>query len=84
MVLPRLIEHNKTSGKKGAIIHVLGDTSQKEEISFKSPERPSPMQHIYSSWMRSYNFTYGLGITEQFRENVDVLTAIKPEVIRKK
>ena len=74
MVLPKLIQHHEKTGRRGALIHVLGSKTA------TAPEKPLSHHHpYYSAWSRSFNFTYGLGVTEQFKDQVDVLTAIRPD-----
>ena len=75
MVLPKLIQHHEKTGLRGALIHVLGSKTG-------APEKPSHHHPYYSAWSRSFNFTYGLGVTEQFKDQVDVLTAIRPNDAR--
>jgi len=83
VVLPRLLVHHELTGKKGALIHVLSNTASSvthspQHPGQSSPERSPSHNHIYAAWSRSFNFTYGLGLTEQYRDQVDVLTAVKP------
>lgn len=72
MVLPKLIQHHEKTSLRGALIHVLGAKP------VAAPEKPSHHHPYYSAWSRSFNITYGLGLTEQFKDQVDVLTAIRP------
>ena len=71
VVLPRLLHHHERTGRRGALIHVLG--GKLEEVSERANHHP-----YYSAWSRAFSVTFGLGITEQFRDQVDVLTAVRP------
>lgn len=75
VILPRLLAHHETTGKKGALIHVLSSNSV-----HSSPERSPHLQqqHLYSAWSRGFSLTFGLGLTEQFKDHLDILTAVKP------
>jgi len=33
---------------------------------------------MLTAWQRAFNLTYNLGLNEYFREQIDVLTAIRP------
>lgn len=60
------------------MIHVLSQSLVSPHSSAGSPERsPHHNQHLYSTWSKAYSFTYGLGLTEQFKDHLDVLTAVK-------
>jgi hypothetical protein len=76
VILPRLLTHHETTGKRGALIHVLSSNTV-----HSSPERSPHYQqqhHLYSAWSRGFSFTFGLGLTEQFKDHLDILTAVRP------
>ena len=34
--------------------------------------------HLLTAWQRAFNLTFNLGLNEQFRDQIDVLTAVRP------
>lgn len=84
-MLPCLLSHHEKTGKLGALIHILThpSPSKSPEVVSEviSPER-TEHSHIYthqvfSAWQRAFNLTYGLGLNEQFRDQIDVLSAVR-------
>jgi len=33
---------------------------------------------LLTAWQRAFNLTFNLGLNEQFRDQIDVLTAVRP------
>ncbi len=32
---------------------------------------------VFSAWQRAFNLTYGLGLNEQFKDQIDILSAVR-------